>query len=129
MDEEFHASGLVSSKLTEANVIIFPHNDFKYAEKLLQSESYKNAFIAIEGVYSMGGDLAKKEFFEIADRSDAILIVDEAHSSGVLGKNLLAHSKGEIIVSKSFYDSVDGALGTVQYVEVEEGIVEAYILG
>jgi 8-amino-7-oxononanoate synthase len=45
--------------------------------------------IAIEGVYSMGGDIAPKEFSNIANKYNAILIVDEAHSSGVIGENLL----------------------------------------
>jgi len=89
MDEEFHASGIAASKLTEAKVLTFRHNDYKNTKELIDSNSYKNLFIAIEGVYSMGGDLAKREFFDLADESGAILIVDEAHSSGVLGKNLL----------------------------------------
>jgi 8-amino-7-oxononanoate synthase len=45
--------------------------------------------VAIEGVYSMSGDLAAREIFEVARESGALLLVDEAHSSGVLGENLL----------------------------------------
>jgi len=89
MDEEFHASGIVAARLTEAKVLTFRHNDHENARELMDSNEYKNLFIAIEGVYSMGGDLAKKEFFTLADESGAVLIVDEAHSSGVLGRNLL----------------------------------------
>ena len=44
--------------------------------------------IAIEGIYSMSGDIAPKGFAQIAQKYNAILIVDEAHSSGTLGKNL-----------------------------------------
>jgi 8-amino-7-oxononanoate synthase len=45
--------------------------------------------IAIEGVYSMSATIAPKEFAILATKYNAILLVDEAHSSGVIGKNLL----------------------------------------
>lgn len=89
MDKEYHASGIVASKLTDATVVFFPHNDYEAAARLLKRHQYKNAFIAIEGVYSMSGDLAAKEFFDLAEETGAMLIVDEAHSSGVIGPNLL----------------------------------------
>ncbi len=92
MDEEYHASGMLASKLVE-NVILFKHNDFvDLTNKIeeLENKKGKNRFIiAIEGVYSMGGDIAPKEFADIAQKYEAILIVDEAHSSGVIGENLL----------------------------------------
>ena len=47
--------------------------------------------IAIEGIYSMSGDIAPKGFAQIAQKYNAILIVDEAHSSGTLGQNLLGY--------------------------------------
>lgn len=92
IDEEYHASGMLASRLVE-NVVTFAHNDFNDLEKKIQ-EAQKNSpkgrlIIAIEGVYSMGGDIAPKEFATIAERYDALLIVDEAHSSGVIGENLL----------------------------------------
>lgn len=88
LDEKYHASGIVASKLTKAKVEFFKHNcpqDLK--NKLISVK--KRAIIAVEGVYSMDGDMVAKEIFEIADSSGAILIVDEAHSSGVVGENLL----------------------------------------
>lgn len=89
MDKEYHASGIVASKLTDVTVVFFPHNDYEAAARLLKNREYKNAFIAIEGVYSMSGDLAPREFFDLAEETGAMLIVDEAHSSGVIGPNLL----------------------------------------
>jgi 8-amino-7-oxononanoate synthase len=89
MDKEYHASGIVASKLTDATVLFFPHNDYDAAARLLKNREYKNAFIAIEGVYSMSGDIAPKAFFDLAEETGAMLIVDEAHSSGVIGPNLL----------------------------------------
>lgn len=90
IDEEYHASGIVASKLTAAEVVFFKHNDFQDLEdKIKTSQNYHRILLAIEGVYSMGGDIAPKEFYEIANKYNAILIVDEAHSSGVIGENLL----------------------------------------
>jgi len=88
MDEEYHASGVMASKLLGDRVIFFRHNDTKHLNQLLEKHSYYRAIIAIEGVYSMSGDVCKKEIFDIANEYEALLIVDEAHSAGVLGENL-----------------------------------------
>ena len=92
IDEEYHASGILASKLVE-NVVMFNHNDFDNLEKKIQEHRVENQkgriIIAIEGVYSMGGDIAPVEFAFVAQKYDAILVVDEAHSSGVIGENLL----------------------------------------
>jgi 8-amino-7-oxononanoate synthase len=89
MDELYHASGQLASKLVDGSVISFKHNDVKDLEKLLQNSQAKRKIIAIEGIYSMDGDLAAKEIFSLANRYDALLIIDEAHSSGVIGKSLM----------------------------------------
>lgn len=90
IDEEYHASGILASKLTLGEVVFFNHNDFKDLEtKIKSSTNYNRIVIAIEGVYSMGGDVAPEEFYTISNTHNALLIVDEAHSSGVIGKNLL----------------------------------------
>ena len=91
IDEEYHASGILATKLLkQEQVIVFKHNDFKDLEnKILQNNRTGRIIIAIEGVYSMGGDLAPIEIFQIADKYKSLLIVDEAHSSGVIGENLL----------------------------------------
>jgi len=90
IDEDYHASGILATKLTQGEVVTFKHNDFNDLELKIQEISQKERIIiAIEGIYSMGGDIAPKEFYTIANKYKAILIVDEAHSSGVIGKNLL----------------------------------------
>jgi len=86
LDEEFHASGMLASRLVE-KVVIFKHNDSRDLKKKLLHHSYKRAVVAVEGIYSMSGDLLNPEIFEVA--KDALLIVDEAHSSGVVGDKLL----------------------------------------
>ena len=91
IDEEYHASGILASKLLKSEqVIVFNHNDYNDLKtKILSNKRTGRNIIAIEGVYSMGGDLAPLEIFHLADEYKAILIVDEAHSSGVIGENLL----------------------------------------
>jgi len=91
-DEEFHASGMITTKMTEATVKLFRHNDTDELRGLIETfkkSSKKRVIIAVEGIYSMSGDMVKKEIFSIADRYNAILVVDEAHSVGVVGKHLL----------------------------------------
>lgn len=91
MDEEYHASGILASKLLdEKQVIVFKHNDNNDLEQKMQQHKAKNRqIIAIEGIYSMSGHRAKKAFFDVAEKYNALLIVDEAHSSGVIGDNLM----------------------------------------
>jgi len=91
IDEEYHASGMLATKLlNEKQVIVFKHNDYKDLQiKFKNTENKGRKIIAIEGVYSMQGDLAPKQIFDFANEENALLIVDEAHSSGVIGDNLL----------------------------------------
>jgi 8-amino-7-oxononanoate synthase len=90
MDELYHASGVLATNLESVNVVFFKHNDMTHLKELLEEyKPTKRIIIAVEGIYSMDGDLCDKEVFEIADNHNAILIVDEAHSSGVVGRNLM----------------------------------------
>ncbi|RXJ98538.1 8-amino-7-oxononanoate synthase [Arcobacter sp. CECT 8986] len=91
IDEDYHASGILATKLLEKNqIIFFKHNSIEdLKSKYKEFAANKRNIIAIEGVYSMQGDLANKEIFDFADETNSLLIVDEAHSSGVLGDNLL----------------------------------------
>lgn len=91
IDEQYHASGMLATKLVQGEVVVFKHNDITDLKNKIEKLNYlpNRIIIAIEGVYSMGGDIAPKEFNKIAEDNNAILIVDEAHSSGVIGDNLL----------------------------------------
>jgi len=89
MDEEYHASGVMAAELLGDRVVTFKHNDVHDLKEKLEAHPAKRQIIAVEGIYSMGGDLCKKEIFTLADAYKAIMIVDEAHSAGVLGTNLL----------------------------------------
>ena len=89
MDELYHASGVLASNLNEINVVFFQHNDMEELAQLLQNSQAKRKIVAVEGIYSMDGDLCDREIFSIVDANEALLIVDEAHSSGVVGEKLM----------------------------------------
>jgi 8-amino-7-oxononanoate synthase len=89
IDEFYHASGVLASQINNKKVSFFKHNNMQELEQLVKNSNAKRKIIAVEGIYSMDGDIVKKEVFEIADKYKALLIVDEAHSSGVIGENLM----------------------------------------
>ena len=89
MDEKYHASGVMSTKLNDAQTTYFKHNDAQALERLLKASTAKRKVIAVEGIYSMDADLLNKDIIHLADKYEALLILDEAHSSGVVGKNLM----------------------------------------
>ena len=89
IDEKYHASGMLAAQIGQMDVVPFKHNAIDELEQLLKTSGAKRKIVAVEGVYSMDGDIVDKEVFELCDRYDALLIMDEAHSSGVIGPNLL----------------------------------------
>jgi len=89
MDEKYHASGVVATKLLDVEVIFFKHNDANDLRFKMLQNSAKRKIIAVEGIYSMDGDLLEREIIAIADEFEALLILDEAHSSGVIGENMM----------------------------------------
>ena len=89
LDEEYHASGILASKIVACEVVFFKHNDAQDLKQILERKTYQRAIVAVEGIYSMAGDVLEKEIFTICDDFNAIMIVDEAHSSGVLGDDFL----------------------------------------
>ncbi|AXY41433.1 aminotransferase class I/II-fold pyridoxal phosphate-dependent enzyme [Halomonas sp. JS92-SW72] len=89
-DEYIHNSALVGAQLSGARRIAFPHNDPDALEALLarHRHQFERTLIVIEGLYSMDGDVpALPRFIEIKRRHRAWLMVDEAHSFGVLGQH------------------------------------------
>ncbi len=86
-DELNHASIIESCKLTDAKILIYKHNNIEDLNKKLKQKG-KNKFIITEGVFSMDGDVAPlKQITEIAKKSNAITIVDDAHGDFVIGKD------------------------------------------
>jgi 8-amino-7-oxononanoate synthase len=84
-----HDSIMGGAKMSGAKRRPFPHNDWQALDQTLAKlrPHYRRALIAIEGVYSMDGDIPDlPRFIEVKKRHRALLLVDEAHSIGVLGK-------------------------------------------
>ena len=84
-----HNSIRQGCSLSGATTIEFPHNDFHTLEKLLQQHRphYEKVLIVIEGIYSTDGDIAPlPEIIDLKKRYKTFLMVDEAHSIGVLGE-------------------------------------------
>jgi len=88
LDEEYHASGMAASKTVDAKVLTFRHNDAEHLETLIKTNEHHRIIIAVEGIYSMSGTLLERAIFDVADAHNALLIVDEAHSVGVVGEHL-----------------------------------------
>lgn len=87
-DSLAHNSIVQGAQLSGAKRLNFPHNDWAALDALLTRvrRDYRRVLIAVEGIYSMDGDFPDLErFIDIKRRHGAFLMVDEAHSFGVLG--------------------------------------------
>ena len=87
-DELAHDSILQGCRLSGATRRSFAHNDPKALDEVLarNRDRHRRALVVIEGVYSMDGDIATlPDIVEVKNRHGAILLVDEAHSLGVVG--------------------------------------------
>src|SRR6195952_1311845 len=89
LDEYDHASIIDGSRLSFSRVIKYAHNDMQDLQRklsLLPEEAVK--LIAVDGIFSMEGDIVKlPEIVQIADEFGANIMVDDAHSLGVIGHN------------------------------------------
>lgn len=83
-----HASIVDACRLSRARTLIFRHRDPGHLESLLAANrNYRRKLIITESVFSMDGDIAPlPALLQLADRYDAHVLVDEAHSTGVLGQ-------------------------------------------
>jgi len=87
-DQLNHASVIDGIRLCKAQRYIFKHADMEdLEEKLKEAQSVRYRLIATDGVFSMDGDIAKlDEICDLADKYDALVMIDDAHSTGFLGK-------------------------------------------
>ena len=83
-----HASIIDGCRLSKANTQIYRHRDIVHLESLLsQSATFRRKLIVTDGVFSMDGNIAPlPEICGLAETYNAVVIVDDAHSFGVLGK-------------------------------------------
>lgn len=87
-DSLIHASVQQGARLSGATVLPFPHNNLEALENILKRRRQEvgQVLIVVEGIYSMDGDIPDlPRLIDIKKRHDALLMVDEAHSIGVLG--------------------------------------------
>ena len=87
-DELNHASIIDGSRLSRAQIVRYAHNDPADLEKQIASTTeYRRRLIISDGVFSMDGDIAPLDkLTEIAEDHDIMLMVDDAHGEGVLGR-------------------------------------------
>ncbi|MCK6566862.1 MAG: 8-amino-7-oxononanoate synthase [Chloroflexi bacterium] len=84
-----HASIIDGCRLSGAKIVAYEHNDVKSLEEQIQAnlKNYRRALIITDGVFSMDGDIAPlPEICDVAQKYEILLMVDDAHGEGVLGK-------------------------------------------
>lgn len=89
-DELNHASIIDGARLSRAKIKVFRHRDVAHAEELLKEVANEpgRKLIITDGVFSMDGDIGPVDkLCDLADKYGAIMMVDDAHASGVLGRN------------------------------------------
>lgn len=89
LDEYDHASIIEGSRLSFSKVLKFAHNDMNSLEsKLKLCEPDRIKLIVVDGIFSMEGDIINlPEVVKLADKYNASIMVDDAHSMGVIGEN------------------------------------------
>lgn len=106
VDEFAHNSILEGTKLARANgvrVVSFAHDSAESLEKVLvASRPYRTAVIAIDGVYSMSGEIADMAALnKVAKRHNAVLYIDDAHATAVMGEQ----GRGSVLEALGSYDN------------------------
>lgn len=117
-DKLNHASIIDGCRLSGATFRIYPHKDVSQLESLLQrSSGYRRKLVVTDSVFSMDGDTAPlTEIAGIAKKYDAILMVDDAHATGVFGKQgkgLIEHYslEGKIDIVMGSFSKAIGSVG------------------
>jgi 8-amino-7-oxononanoate synthase len=104
-----HASIYDGCSLSRAKVVRFHHNDMNHLEELLHKQrGTGEALIVVESLYSMDGDRCPlQDLVQLKEKFNCLLMVDEAHATGLFGKN-----GGGIIEEDGVASRVDIAMGT-----------------
>lgn len=87
-DQLNHASIIDGCRLSRARIVAYAHNDVDdLRQKIAETTEYGRRLIISDGVFSMDGDIAPlPELYEVAHEHDILLMVDDAHGEGVLGR-------------------------------------------
>lgn len=87
-DELNHASIIDGCRLSRAKICVYKHGDFDDLVKKIKNERGRKRLIVTDSVFSMDGDVADiKELVNIAEKNDCALLIDDAHATGILGRN------------------------------------------
>jgi glycine C-acetyltransferase len=89
-DQLNHASLIDGCRLSRAEIKIFPHKDIEACENILKEIAGRKCrkLLVTDGVFSMDGDIAPlPQLVELAEKYGCIMMIDDAHASGVLGRN------------------------------------------
>lgn len=89
MDRLNHASLIDAARLSKAKLWVYPHKDAGTLDKLLhRAKDFEKILVVTDAYFSMDGDVAPLDkIFEVCEKHNAMMMVDEAHSTGVFGKN------------------------------------------
>src|ERR1700760_3967306 len=118
-DELNHASIIDGARLSRAKILVFNHKDAAHAEQQLASvkDQPGKKLLITDGVFSMDGDIGPlPALCDLAEKYGAIMMVDDAHASGVLGRNgrgTIDHFKmhGRVDIQVGTLSKAIGALG------------------
>jgi glycine C-acetyltransferase len=128
-DELNHASIIDGSRLSRATIKVFPHRDVAAARNVLSDlPKAQRKLLITDGVFSMDGDLGPlPQLCDLAEEFNAIMMVDDAHASGVFGKNgrgTVDHFNchGRVHVQVGTLSKAIGALGG--YVAGSQALIE-----
>jgi len=109
-DELNHASIIDGARMSKQKKVVFKHRDISDLEKKLKSYRWRRKLVVTDSVFSMDGDIAPLDkIAELCKKYDAMLMIDEAHATGILGKT--GHGSLEHFNLKPTTD-VDVVLGT-----------------
>lgn len=85
-DAQNHASLIDGLRLSRAQRLVYPHQDLQALERGLDLPRRGRAFVVTESLFSMDGDLTPlAELCDVCERKDALVVVDEAHATGLFG--------------------------------------------
>lgn len=128
-DELNHASIIDGCRLSGARIERYNHKDIEHAEHILKNYKSSHKMIITDGVFSMDGDIAPLDkLYELGKEYNALLMVDDAHSTGVLGNGRgTAHHFGLTDVDVQL-GTLSKALGSVGgYVAGRKELIEYLI--